>query len=173
VNEAVKQRECRCVDRHCEARREESRNIEPVRDEVVHRLRIAARQSEKQDQLRQQRGGGHHGEERQPAREDVVGAGHRTHAIQVQHAVPTIGTEQFRSHDGREHEHDDRRDAVEIRVRRKIESCRGAGTDHAISGAGDQRHHERDRRQTLMKNHGRIFARAPRPSPSAALTPSL
>ena len=63
--------------------------------------------------------------------------------------------------------------AVEVRVRWKIESRRGTRANHAIGRAGDQRHHERDRRQHADEKPWQDFARAPRPSPSAALRPSL
>ena len=105
--------------------------------------------------------------------DDVVRPGERPDEIQVDHALTPVATEQLRRDHGREHEHDDRRDAVVVGVRRQVRLLRRARPAEPVRGAGDDRHHQADHRQHHDEEPGQDLGAPPRPRPSAIRSPSL
>ena len=105
----------------------------------------------------------HHRQERGPARHDVVRPGERPHEIQVDHAFAPVAAQQLRRDDRREHEQDDRRDAVVVGVRRQVQPLRGARAAESSAAPATIAMTSADRRQ-----HGDEEPRKDLGAPAAA-----
>ena len=116
--------------------------------EVRARVGRAEHEAGEQDELREPGDEHHHGCQRGPASDRVVGRPERTDEIEIDRPVAPVGAEQLRPDGGGEEKQDDARDRVVVGVRGEVELIAEVGRE-PINGSGDEREHERgdDRRR--------------------------